>query len=116
MMPFAFWQITTEALQVGWLLAGLGALAAGLGIFRAGFSLGRAAGRFSETFESLTAKHLEGQERLIQIGEKLVPAATALLNVQDTQEHIRISIASLAADQEDMRDSIRSLRAHPDHG
>jgi hypothetical protein len=35
-MPLAFWQITTEALQVGWLLAGLGALAAGLGIFRVG--------------------------------------------------------------------------------
>jgi hypothetical protein len=111
-----FWAgAAPEPLEIGWLLAGLGALAGGIGIFRAGFSLGRTAGRFSDAFENLAVRHLDGQDRLIQIGEKLVPAATALMSVQETQEQIRISIASLAADQEDMRDSIRSLRAHPDH-
>jgi hypothetical protein len=113
MHPLAFWlEAGTEA---GWLLAGFGALAAGLGIFRAGFSLGRAAGRFSETFESLVEKHLASQDRLIEIGEQLVPTAHALIDLRDSQDQIRLSIASLAADQEDMRNNIRVLRANPKH-
>lgn len=88
------WQAgsAAEPIEIGWLLAGLGALAAGGGILKIGWSLGRASNRVTTAFESYVQGTLIRHEEMMGVAREGVALARG---IQQDQKELHTEVRAL---------------------